>query len=52
MTMCKVGSKGVKVNSLTAPFFARVPTTRSMSEITLLEEEKISAFYAGGAMYA
>lgn len=51
MTMARIGSKGVKVNSLTAPFFARVPTTKSGTEITLLEEEKISAFYAGGAFY-
>lgn len=43
---------GVSVRNLTAPFFARVPQTKSASEITLLEEEKIMAFYAGGQLYA
>lgn len=32
--------------------FALAPTTRQPDVITLLEEDKISAFYAGGSLYA
>jgi len=32
--------------------FAGVPTTKSTSQITKLEEEKICAYYAGGTLYA
>ncbi|WP_112320683.1 photosynthetic reaction center subunit H [Oceanibium sediminis] len=52
ITMSRITKSGVKVRNLTAPFFARVPTTKSAGEITLLEEEKIMAFYAGGQLYA
>ncbi|NNU79371.1 photosynthetic reaction center subunit H [Halovulum dunhuangense] len=48
----RIMRKGVSVRNLTEPFFARVPTTKSDSQITLLEEEKIMAFYAGGQLYA
>ncbi|MEM8657856.1 MAG: PRC-barrel domain-containing protein, partial [Pseudomonadota bacterium] len=52
ITMARITGKGVKVRNLTEPFFARVPTTKSGEQITLLEEEKIMAFYAGGQLYA
>ncbi len=42
----------VKVHALRAEHFGHVPTTKSADRITLLEEEKICAFYAGGRMYA
>jgi photosynthetic reaction center H subunit len=29
-----------------------VPTTKSRNQVTLLEEEKICAYYAGGNLYA
>jgi hypothetical protein len=29
-----------------------VPSTRSTTEVTLLEEDKITAFYAGGTLFA
>ncbi|MGL6211324.1 MAG: photosynthetic reaction center subunit H, partial [Paracoccaceae bacterium] len=32
--------------------FDGVPATKSPTEVTLLEEDKISAYYAGGTMYA
>lgn len=52
MNLARVTRDGVKVRNLTAPYFAKVPQTKSGSEITLLEEEKIMAFYAGGQLYA
>jgi len=48
----RITRDGVKVRNLTAPFFPRVPQTKSKTEVTLLEEEKIMAFYAGGQLYA
>lgn len=52
ITMARITRKGVIVSSLTAPYFAKVPTTKSDAQITLLEEEKVMAFYAGGKLYA
>lgn len=52
INMARITKKGVHVRNLTAPYFARVPTTKKGDEITLLEEEKIMAFYAGGQLYA
>jgi photosynthetic reaction center H subunit len=52
MPMAKIKSDRVKVNSLPSDLFATVPTTRSSTEITLLEEDRISAFYGGGTLYA
>jgi photosynthetic reaction center H subunit len=42
----------VKVKSLWAAHYADVPTTKSAGQITMLEEEKICAFYAGGYLYS
>ena len=46
------GSPFVKVQSLNAAHFAGVPKTASDKQVTLLEEEKISAYYGGGRMYS
>jgi photosynthetic reaction center H subunit len=51
MTMAKIQSDRVKIESLSSDMFAHVPQTKSSTEVTKLEEEKISAFYAGGTMY-
>ena len=32
--------------------FADVPGTRSADQVTLLEEDKIMAYYGGGTLYA
>ncbi len=40
------------VDSVLASQFADVPGTKSANEVTLLEEDRISAYYAGGTMYA
>ena len=44
--------KSVKVHSLYAANFAGIPTTKKADEITMLEEEKICAYYCGGKLYA
>ena len=42
----------VEVVSVRAAHFAQVPTLKEPDRITLLEEERICAFYAGGRLYA
>lgn len=42
----------VLVKAITAAQFRDVPRTRSPMQITLLEEDKICAYYAGGHLYA
>ncbi len=52
MAMARVQSDRVTIRSLHAHNFAGVPTLAAEDQITLLEEEKISAWYAGGTLYA
>jgi photosynthetic reaction center H subunit len=42
----------VKVKAITADQFTRVPGTRRDDQVTLLEEDRIMAYYAGGHLYA
>jgi photosynthetic reaction center H subunit len=42
----------VKVKSITSDQFTRVPGTRRDDQVTLLEEDRIMAYYAGGHLYA
>ena len=42
----------VEVNAVYARHFAAVPALRNPNQVTKLEEEKISAYYGGGTMYA
>ena len=42
----------VRVSALLSHQFAQVPTTQDPDKVTIMEEERISAFYAGGRMYA
>jgi len=44
--------KQVEVKAILAHQFTHVPKLKQPTRITLLEEEKISAFYAGGRLYA
>lgn len=46
------GNDHVIVKAITAAQFANVPTTKRDDRITLLEEDKIMAYYAGGQLYA
>lgn len=52
MTMALIRSDRVRVDALTADLFEGIPTTKSAHEVTKLEEEKISAYVAGGLLYA
>ncbi|NBU76878.1 MAG: photosynthetic reaction center subunit H, partial [Planctomycetes bacterium] len=52
MPFCRVGSAGVTVQSIFAAHFADVPVTKKPDEVTLLEEEKITAYYGAGTLYA
>jgi photosynthetic reaction center H subunit len=42
----------VKVDAILGDQFANVPATRDPDKVTLLEEEKIAAYYAAGTLYA
>ncbi|RBP11337.1 photosynthetic reaction center H subunit [Roseiarcus fermentans] len=42
----------ITVNALTGAQFAGVPTTRTPDRVTLAEEDKISAYYGAGTLYA
>lgn len=46
------GNDHVIVKAITAAQFADVPTTKRDDRVTLLEEDKIMAYYAGGHLYA
>jgi photosynthetic reaction center H subunit len=46
------GNDKVLVKSITSKHFKDVPTTKSRDQITLLEEDKITAYYAGGHLWA
>ena len=52
MTMARIHSNRVVIKSIFAEHFNDVPAHRSENQITMLEEEKISAYYAGGTLYA
>ena len=52
MALARVRSDRVKVHSLNGAQFAKVPSTKSPNQVTLLEEEKICAYYCGGKLYA
>ena len=42
----------VEVNAVYARHFAAVPALRNPNQVTKLEEDKISAYYGGGTLYA
>ncbi|MEM9725999.1 MAG: photosynthetic reaction center subunit H [Pseudomonadota bacterium] len=52
MPLARVRWDRVKVHALHARHFPGVPTTASPNQVTMLEEEKICAYYAGGKLYA
>lgn len=52
MPLANIHADRVRVNALTSDLFAAIPTTRSTSEVTLLEEDKISGYVGGGWLYA
>jgi len=48
----RVAGGRVKVKSILSHQFGAVPPTRSPDQVTLLEEEKIMAYFGGGTLYA
>ena len=52
VTMLRLWGGKVMVQSIYAHQFADVPTHASGTQVTLLEEEKICAYYGGGYLYA
>ena len=52
LTMARIRSDRVKVRSIFGKHFAGVPQHASPRQVTLLEEDKICAYYAGGTLYA
>jgi photosynthetic reaction center H subunit len=52
MPLSRIGSDRVAVRTLYAHQFAAVPQHASPRQVTLLEEDKISGYYAGGTLYA
>jgi photosynthetic reaction center H subunit len=51
MTLARIWDDRVRVNFLASDSFESIPATRSSTEVTKLEEDKISAFVASGWMY-
>lgn len=45
-------ARRVSVNSILASQFAGVPRTKNPDQVTLREEDRISAYYGGGKLYA
>lgn len=52
MPLARIKSDRVAVHSIYAKHFANVPVTKSGTQVTLLEEDKISGYYGGGKLYA
>jgi photosynthetic reaction center H subunit len=48
----RITSASVKAHSIYAAQFANVPVTKDDSQVSMLEEEKISAYYGAGTLYA
>ncbi len=52
MNMAKIGTDRITVRSLHAHNWDDIPTTKKSDEVTVLEEDKIMAYFAGGTLYA
>ncbi|MFO1337398.1 MAG: photosynthetic reaction center subunit H [Burkholderiaceae bacterium] len=52
INFARVDRRRVRVRSLLASQFAKVPALRVPDRVTLLEEEKIMAYYGAGTLYA
>ena len=52
MQIVRIKRDRVSVLSIQSKHFANVPSLASATQVTLLEEEKICAYYAGGKLYA
>ena len=52
MNFAKVQARRVLVKSILGEHFADVPATKKPEQVTLLEEEKVMAYYGAGTLYA
>ncbi len=52
LNFANVKPNGVNVNAILSTQFKDVPKLKSNSQITLLEEEKVMAYYGAGTLYA
>jgi photosynthetic reaction center H subunit len=52
INFARIKSRGVMVDSITGAQFADVPRTKSDDQITMLEEERVMAYYGAGTLYA
>lgn len=52
MTFARITRQSITVHALMADQYEGVPATRNPDEITLLEEEKITAYFGAGTLYA
>ena len=51
MTLARIWDDRVRVMALASDSFENIPATRSSTEVTKLEEDKISSYVASGWMY-
>jgi photosynthetic reaction center H subunit len=52
ITMCRISDRRAYIGSIFAKHFPDVPQPAKPDQITMLEEEKVSAYYCGGTLYA
>jgi photosynthetic reaction center H subunit len=52
INFARIGRNQVSVKAILSTQFAQVPGTKHAEQITMLEEEKIMAYYGGGTLYA
>ena len=52
INMARIRRREVTVSSLLGRHFADIPGLRHPDQVTLLEEDRICAYYAGGQLYA
>jgi len=52
MLFVRIGRDSVKVEAVLGAQIAQAPVTRNPEQVTMLEDEKIGAFYAAGTLYA
>jgi photosynthetic reaction center H subunit len=52
MPFAKVTNDGVEVNAILASQFAGAPTVQASDRITMAEEERLSAYFGAGTLYA
>lgn len=52
LNFCRIGEDAVRVQALLGEQFAGIPGLREPDSVTLLEEEKITAYFGAGTLYA